>query len=89
MRHKIIGDVFYGTNDTETRWVAKTNWTYERVFSIDETFVRHTRINVVFEGLDTFATILINGVEIGRSENMFRRYIFDVKKALRVGEATH
>lgn len=30
--NNIIGDIFYGFNDTETRWVAKKEWIYEKVF---------------------------------------------------------
>lgn len=53
-------------------------------FSVDEILLNHTNINLVFEGLDTFATIFVNDILIGSSENMFVRYIFDVKKNLKV-----
>ena len=32
MNNRIIGDILYGKNDTATRWVAKTDWTYKRNF---------------------------------------------------------
>ena len=38
-----------------------------------------------FEGLDTFATILLNGEEIGRTANMFIAHEFEVGSRLRVG----
>jgi beta-mannosidase len=41
-------------------------------------------IYLVCEGLDTFATIYINEVEVGSSQNMFVRYEFDVKDQLKV-----
>ncbi|RZC37633.1 beta-mannosidase-like, partial [Asbolus verrucosus] len=88
MNNNIIGDVFYGNNDTETRWVAQTNWTYSREFVVDDIILNHDNINIVFEGLDTFSTILINNVEIGTSQNMFLRYIFDVKEVLQLGNNT-
>ena len=34
------------------------------------------------EGLDTVATITLNNVEIGRAENMFRRYKFNIDSAI-------
>ena len=43
------------------------------------------QILLVFEGLDTVATILVNGIQVGKSKNMFHRYIFDVKGALKIG----
>ncbi|KYB26528.1 beta-mannosidase [Tribolium castaneum] len=88
MNNKIIGDVFYGNNDTETRWVAQSDWIYTSQFLVDESFLNHKSINLVFEGLDTFATVLINNVEVGSSENMFVRYIFDIKNNLEPGNNT-
>lgn len=82
INNNIIGDVFYEYNDTETRWVSKTNWSYSYQFQIDQGFYDSNYIDLVFEGLDTFATISINNEEIGKTENMFRRYIFDVKNSL-------
>ena len=43
------------------------------------------QILLVFEGLDTVATILVNNIKVGQSSNMFHRYIFDVKGALKTG----
>jgi len=43
------------------------------------------QILLVFEGLDTVATVLVNGVKVGQSTNMFHRYIFNVKGALKAG----
>lgn len=41
-------------------------------------------ILLVAEGLDTIATVYINEIKIGRSENMFVRNTFDVKSAVKV-----
>jgi len=37
---------------------------------------------LVAEGLDTISTVLVNGVQVGSSENMFVRYVYDIKPAL-------
>ena len=34
------------------------------------------------EGLDTVATVTLNNVEIGRAENMFRRYRFNIDSSV-------
>ena len=39
---------------------------------------------MVCEGLDTVSVVSINDIEVGRSVNMFVRYIFDVKHVLKV-----
>lgn len=36
------------------------------------------RINLVFEGVDTVAHILINNVTLGTTDNMFNRYVSNV-----------
>ena len=43
------------------------------------------KIVLVCDGLDTVATVTINGVVVGKSVNMFHQYIFDVKEAIKVG----
>ena len=41
-------------------------------------------IDVVLFGVDTVATVLLNGFVVGSTDNMFVRYKFDVKPTLRV-----
>lgn len=36
------------------------------------------KVNLVFEGVDTVAQILLNNVTLGRTENMFNRYVSNV-----------
>jgi beta-mannosidase len=52
--------------------------------AVDDSLLAHDVIYLVCEGLDTFATIYINEVEVGSSQNMFVRYEFDVKDQLKV-----
>jgi beta-mannosidase len=44
------------------------------------------RLLLIFHGLDTFATIWLNGEELGRHRNMFREAVFDVGGRVRPGE---
>jgi beta-mannosidase len=41
-------------------------------------------IVLVFDGLDTVADVVVNGVTVGSSDNMFVRYVFHVKSVLKV-----
>ncbi|XP_072403176.1 beta-mannosidase-like [Diabrotica undecimpunctata] len=86
MSNKIIDDIFYGDNDVKTKWVPRSNWTYYTNFDVTEDLLNNDNVNLVFEGLDTFASVVVNDVIVGSSRNMFVRYIFDVKKALKLGE---
>lgn len=40
--------------------------------------------NLVFEGVDTIAFVELNDVPIGTTQNMFVRYVFDVKEHIKV-----
>ena len=46
----------------------------------------HDRVQLVCDGLDTLATVTLNGSVIGVAENMFRPYRWDVRDVLRPGE---
>ncbi|KAK4884761.1 hypothetical protein RN001_001032 [Aquatica leii] len=86
MEANVIDDVFYGFNDIETRWVSKTNWNYSTEFFLEnDVLIKKEKIKLVFEGIDTFSTIFLNDQELGVTENMFVRYIFDVQSYLKRG----
>ncbi|XP_055490764.1 LOW QUALITY PROTEIN: beta-mannosidase [Leucoraja erinacea] len=59
------------------RWVGLDNWTYTRTFTLPPDVRKWKRVNLVCDGLDTVATILLNNVTLGTASNMFRRYTFD------------
>lgn len=45
----------------------------------------HHRIVLVAHGIDTISNVYINDVLVGSTENMFVRYLFDIKPYLKVG----
>ncbi len=83
-----IEDPFYRDRENELRWIGETDWTYSRSFTMPEAMLFEEVIRLRCEGLDTLATIRLNGKEIGRADNMYRTWEFDVKPALRPGENT-
>ncbi|KAF5275066.1 hypothetical protein FQA39_LY07003 [Lamprigera yunnana] len=86
MNAKVIDEVFYGFNDMETRWVSKVDWNYSTTFIANDEVFAKGKVDLVFEGIDTFSTIYLNDDEVGSTENMFVRYIFDVKSYLKKGQ---
>lgn len=52
-------------------------------FSVDETVLKARFVNLVFEGVDTISSIFLNGRMIGSTDNMFIRYVYNVKNVLR------
>lgn len=82
----LIDDPYLDANETTLAWIGRTDWEYAT------TFVHRPgdddRVELVCAGLDTVATVTLNGVEVGRTANMHRSYRFDVAQALRPGENT-
>lgn len=84
----VIPDPLYRDNEKDLLWIGETEWVYRRTFEVERSFLRLRRVILRCEGLDTLATIRINGIEVGQTANMFRCYEFNIKKALRRGENT-
>ena len=84
-RHKRIPDPFWGSNEKELQWIEERDWEYRCRFAVEPRFCDHEHIELVAEGLDTIASIRLNGHNIGSTENMFLGHRFDVKQAIRAG----
>ena len=80
-----IEDPFYGDNEQKQFWIGKASWAYSRTFTVTPALLAHDVVRLVFDGLDTLATIRLNGHTLGTADNMFRAWAFDVKKLLRRG----
>ncbi|RME63678.1 MAG: glycoside hydrolase family 2 protein, partial [Caldilineae bacterium] len=76
----------YRDNERQVQWIGETDWVYTRTFQVTDELLGHERVLLCCEGLDTLATITLNGQEVARTDNMFRTYEFDVKALLRPGE---
>ncbi|MBN1698029.1 MAG: glycoside hydrolase family 2 protein [Spirochaetales bacterium] len=83
-----IEDPYYGTNEEAVQWIREVDWIFRREFEVPGTVLSHTSVVLTCESFDTITGITINGCPVGRTENMFRRYIFDVKGVLKAGTNT-
>ena len=81
-----IPDPFVGDNEKTVQWVIGEDWEYRKKFTVDAEFLGQPQIWLVCDGLDTLAKVTLNGQELGKTENMFRQYRWDVKTLLSVGE---
>ena len=79
-----IPDPFIGRNEEQVQWVAEAAWCYRLVFDV-ATDERRAQMALVFEGLDTFAQVWLNGELILSSDNMFVPARVDVGACLRDG----
>jgi len=80
-----IPDPFVGLNSHECGWTGRRDWWHRRDFKIPRSF-KGDRIELVFDGIDTYSTVYVNGVKVGETSNMFLEYRFDVTEHVRPGE---
>ena len=82
----VIEDPYYRERELELQWIGERKWRYSRRFSLTEQELGFSRMDLQCDGLDTLATVLVNGHELGRANNMFRMWEFDAKPWLVAGE---
>lgn len=80
-----IPDPFFGENNGKVQWVAEKRWVFERSFEAPDDLHGKERVVLVCHGLDTLATVAVNGHSLGDCNNMFRTWTFDIKPHLRRG----
>ena len=80
-----IPDPYFRDNEKTVQWVGETNWVYRRRFELPQEVLDRQRVVLRCQGLDTLAVVKLNGSEIGRANNMFRTWEFDLKSALKAG----
>ena len=88
MANRIIEDPYFRLNERGVQWVDKEDWIYETHFEADAGLLARERIELVFEGLDTYADVYLNDEKVLAADNMFRRWRTEVKRLLRPGENT-
>ena len=88
MANEIIEDPFFRLNERGVQWVDKEDWIYQTEFTANKDILSKECIELVFEGLDTYADVYLNDKEtpILKTDNMFRRWRVDVKQSLKEGK---
>ncbi len=83
-RAGVLPEPFFAENMRLLRPLEAHEWWYSRAFTPPEA-PAGTRWALVFEGLDTLATVWVNGVKVGEADNMLIEHRFEVTGALRPG----
>ena len=88
MEAGLISDPFYRDHEKELQWVSEHDWTFQTYFDLEDSFLNHERIELVFEGLDTYAKVVLNDSLILSADNMFRSWRIKVNDLLKPGNNT-
>ncbi len=86
LKNGVIEDPFYRDNEAKQQWIGKKDWEYETSLSLMPDILKRDKLELVFEGLDTYATIFVNDRKVLSVDNMFRVWRIDCKGALKAGE---
>lgn len=80
-----ISDPMIGKRENDCQWVGEKIWVYRGTFPTPMIGPGEKAV-LAFEGLDTFATVVLNGTEILRTKDMFIPERVVVTKILRSKE---
>ncbi|RMD41846.1 hypothetical protein DV735_g3268, partial [Chaetothyriales sp. CBS 134920] len=81
MDNQKIEHPFVGLNATKAEWVGTKSWTYRTHFTAPDVPAGAVAV-LAFDGLDTFATVSLDGTVILESDNMFVPHRVDVTHQL-------
>lgn len=84
LRSRQIEDPFYRDNERSLQWIEQEDWEYRCEFNLTGAELE-LDVELVFEGLDTYAAVNLNGHRILDADNMFRTYRLTCRDKLRVG----
>ncbi|XP_069486792.1 beta-mannosidase [Ambystoma mexicanum] len=76
-------DPYYRFNDVAYRWISLDNWTYSRTFKLPSDIGKWQKVKLICEGIDTVSEVIINNVTVGKTDNMFIQYNFDVTNVVK------
>ncbi|MFL6170806.1 MAG: glycosyl hydrolase 2 galactose-binding domain-containing protein, partial [Ornithinibacter sp.] len=87
MRAGLVPDPYLDDNEALLAWVGLVDWTYECPLVLTEhDLAAAQRHELVFDGLDTVAAVLLDGEVVAEVANQHRQYRLDVTERLRAGE---
>jgi len=80
---KKINDPFIADNEKKLKWIHESDWMYRTEFDLSKENISQKELYLVFDGLDTVATVELNGKTVGDTNNMFRKYRFPISEVVK------
>jgi len=85
LKNKLIDDPFFRDNEKKLQWIGKTDWEYQTTLNLTAEMFKRTNLELVFEGLDTYADVFLNDRLLIGTDNMFRTWRLDAKRLAKPG----
>ena len=80
----LLDDPYLDENEAGQHWVGDSDWRYTTMFEVGPG--KADRCDLVLDGVDTVATVALDGQVLGEPRNMHRSYRYDVTGLLAPGE---
>ncbi len=80
----VIADPFVERNELGAQWIDAERWSYRTLFTFTPDAALPVRL-LRFDGLDTIASVWLDGIKLGESDNMFLALELDVSERLAPG----
>ena len=77
----LVADPYVDLGESALAWMHRADWQYERELTAAPAGPGE-RVDLVFEGLDTVATVTLGDEVVGRTFNQHRTYRMEVREAL-------
>jgi beta-mannosidase len=85
LNNKLIPDPFYRENEAKLQWIENVDWEYRTTIQVTLEMLRRSHIDLVFDGLDGYAEVYLNGQLVLTADNAFRQWRVDIKKTAKAG----
>lgn len=83
IRAKRMEEPLVSLNAKKSRWPEHRSWWYSTTFEVPPSFLEHERQHLVFDGLDLYAQVFLNGQYLGETKNAFIPHTFEVRHRLK------
>jgi beta-mannosidase len=81
-----IPDPFVADNEKQVQWIGDSDWEYHYTFNAETELLKEAKQFLVCNGLDTLAEVSLNGKLLGKADNMYRQWKWEVTGVLKTGE---
>ncbi len=78
----MLADPYYRENQYKAVEFSDSDYLFEKGFELDPELASCRKLYLRFNGIDTLADIELNGIKLGKTENMHRTYEFDITNAV-------
>ena len=79
----LIANPYVGAPEAGLQWIGLADWEYRARFDVDAATLARAHVELAFEGLDTFATVTLNGQPLLQADNSHRTWRARVDGRLR------